>query len=79
MRTVRLELHPQESGNTALLILGNLKLRVSNKLEFSMTKTCFLFELPPEIDSIKIAEWMERVPSDLRPAIKSIDIFEEAA
>lgn len=78
-RTVRIELYPQESGQTALLILGNLRLRVSDKLEFTRSKNAFLFELPPDMDSIVISEWLECVPSDLRPAIKSINIFEEAA
>lgn len=77
--TARLELVPGTAGNTALLLLGHLKLRISNQLKFTKTKegTTILFELPPGVDTIKLAEAMERLDPELRAIVQRINLFED--
>jgi hypothetical protein len=75
--TTRIDLVPESSGNTVLLLLGHLKKRISDRLQFTRTGTAVLFAMPPGLGALEVAEAMEGLDPELKAVVKRINLFED--
>lgn len=74
----RIDIDEDASNKTVTALIKYLK-RELNYIDLTRGKRSLLFEYPSDIDTIRLSEMMENMPTDLRKSVKHINLFEEAA
>lgn len=74
----RIDLQPDVQDSALLLLLARLKADLSERLQFTRGKNSVLFHYPSGMDTIRLAEVLEKLPSELKAIVKRINLFEDA-